>query len=154
VYLVGTRASRLNKGGDTGADRLINIHEEDPVEVVLKETGGVGADLVIESSGAKDAPMTAVKMAKPMGKILILGIPHEPVLMDLEDMAMKNKCLYTVRGEGWSNVARGVSLLASGKISLKPYVTHSFPLDEVSKAFETFVKRIDGAVKVVVKPND
>ena len=154
VYLVGTRASRLNKGGDFGADRLINIHEEDPVEVVLKETGGVGADLVIESSGAKDAPMTAIKMAKPMGKILLLGIPHEPVLMDLEDMAMKNKSLHTVRGEGWSNVARGVSLLATGKISLKPYVTHSFPLDEVSKAFETFVKRIDGAVKVVVKPND
>lgn len=28
VYLIGTRASRLNKGGETGADRLINIHEE------------------------------------------------------------------------------------------------------------------------------
>ena len=98
--------------------------------------------------------MMAIKMAKPMGKILLLGIPHEPVLMDLEDMAMKNKYLYTVRGEGWSNVARGVSLLGTGKISLRPYVTHSFPLDEVVRAFETFVKRIDGAVKVVVKPNE
>ena len=154
VYLVGTRASRLNVGGQTGADRLINVYEEDPVEVVLKETGGIGADLVIESSGAKDAPMMAIKMAKPMGKILILGIPHEPVLMDLEDMAMKNKYLFTVRGEGWSNVARGVSLLGTGKITLKPYVTHSFPLEEITRAFETFVKRIDGAVKVVVKPNE
>jgi L-iditol 2-dehydrogenase len=45
-------------------------------------------------------------------------------------------------------------LLGSGKVSLKPYVTHTFPLAEISTAFETFVKRIDGAVKVVVKPNE
>jgi len=51
-------------------------------------------------------------------------------------------------------VARAVSLLGSGKVTLKPYVTHTFPLDEINTAFETFVKRIDGAVKVVVKSNE
>lgn len=154
VYLIGTRASRLNVGAETGADRVINVHEEDPLEIILKETKGIGADLVVESSGAKDAPMTAIKMLKPMGKILMLGIPHEPVLVDFEDLLMKNKSIHTVRGEGWANVARAVSLLGSGKVTLKPYVTHSFPLDDISKAFKTFVERIGGAVKVVVKPNE
>lgn len=154
VYLIGTRASRLNVGAETGADRVINVHEEDPLEIILKETKGIGADLVVESSGAKDAPMTAIKMLKPMGKILMLGIPHEPVLVDFEDLLMKNKSIHTVRGEGWANVARAVSLLGSGKVTLKPYVTHSFPLDDISKAFQTFVERIGGAVKVVVKPNE
>jgi len=154
VFLIGTRASRLSKGAETGADRLINIHEENAVEVVLKETNGIGTDLVVESSGASDAPMMAIKMAKPMGKILMLGMPHEPVLVDFEDLLMKNKSIHTVRGEGWSNVARAVSLLGSGKVTLKPYVTHTFPLNEITTAFETFVKRIEGAVKVVVKPNE
>jgi L-iditol 2-dehydrogenase len=154
VYLIGTRASRLNVGAETGADRVINVHEEDPVEIILQETKGVGVDLAIESSGAKDAPMMAIKMVKPMGKILMLGIPHEPVLVDFEDLLMKNKAIHTVRGEGWANVARAVSLLGSGKVTLKPYVTHAFPLDEIRTAFETFVKRIGGAVKVVVKPTD
>jgi len=153
VYLIGTRASRLNKGAETGADRLINIHEENAVDVILEETNGIGADLVVESSGAIEAPMMAIKMAKPMGKILILGIPQEPVLVDFEDLLLKNKSIHTVRGEGWSNVSRAVSLLGSGKVTLKPYVTHTFPLAEITTAFETFVKRIDGAVKVVVKPN-
>jgi threonine dehydrogenase-like Zn-dependent dehydrogenase len=153
VYLIGTRASRLSKGSETGADRIINVHEEDPLAVVLKETGGVGADLVIESSGAKDAPMTAIKMVKPMGKILLLGFPHEPVLVDLEDLLMRNKSILAVRGEGWANVARAVSLLGSRKVSLKPYVTHAFPLEDITTAFKTFVERIGGAVKVVVKPN-
>ena len=106
VYLIGTRASRLSVGAETGADRVINVHDEDPVSVVLEETGGIGADLVIESSGAMDAPMMAIKMAKPMGRILLLGIPHEPVLVDLKDLLMKNKSIHTVRGEGWANVAR------------------------------------------------
>ena len=144
VFLVGTRASRLNKGAATGADRLINIHDENATEVVLQETDGIGADLVVESSGASDAPMMAIKMAKPMGKILMLGMPHEPVLVDFQDLLLKNKSIHTVRGEGWSNVARAVSLLGSGKVTL----------DEINTAFETFVKRIDGAVKVVVKSNE
>ena len=154
VYLIGTRASRLAVGAETGADRIINVHEEDPVEIVLKETGGIGADLVIESSGGNDAPMMAIKMAKPMGKILLLGIPHDPVLVDLEDLLMKNKSIQTVRGEGWGNVRRAVSLLGSGKVTLKPYLTHSFPLDEITAAFKTFVERIGGAVKVIVRPNE
>lgn len=153
VYLIGTRASRLSVGAETGADRVINVHDEDPVSVVLEETGGIGADLVIESSGGMDAPMMAIKMAKPMGKILLLGMPHEPVLMDLADLLLKNKSIHTVRGEGWANVTRAVSLLGSGKVTLKPYVTHSFPLLDVSLAFKTFVERIGGAVKVIVKPN-
>ena len=154
VFLIGTRASRLNKGGETGADRLINVHEENAVDCVLAETDGVGADLVVESSGAKEAPMMAIKMLKPMGKILMLGMPHEPVLVDFKDLLLNNKSIHAVRGEGWANVSRAVSLLGSGKITLQPYVTHSFPLDEITAAFETFVKRIDGAVKVIVKPNN
>ncbi len=154
VYLLGTRDSRLNMGLKTGADRVINVLEEDPVEIILRETGGTGADLVIESSGAKDAPMMAIRMVKPMGKILMLGMPHEPVLVDLEDLLMKNKTISAVRGEGWANVARAVSLLDTGKITLKPYVTHSFPLREITTAFQTFENRIGGAVKVIVKPNE
>jgi L-iditol 2-dehydrogenase len=154
VYLIGTRASRLSKGSETGADRIINVHEEDPVAVVLKETGGVGADLVIESSGGQDAPMMSIKLAKPMGKILLLGFPHEPVLVDLEELLMKNKSMFAVRGEGWANAARAVSLLGSRKVNLKPYLTHAFPLKDISVAFKTFVERIGGAVKVIVKPNE
>jgi L-iditol 2-dehydrogenase len=46
-----------------------------------------------------------------------------------------------------------VSLLSSGRISLKPLATHSFPLDQIDEAFKTFIERIGGAVKVIVHPN-
>ncbi|OHE22178.1 MAG: alcohol dehydrogenase [Syntrophus sp. RIFOXYC2_FULL_54_9] len=153
VYLIGTRESRLNVGAATGADRIINVHNEDPLDVVFKETHGVGADFVIECSGGQDAPMMAIRIAKPMGKILLLGIPYTPVSVDFAELIQKNKSIHTARGEGWSNVARAVSMVGSGRITLKPYVTHAFPLEKISTAFKTFSERIGGAVKVIVKPN-
>jgi L-iditol 2-dehydrogenase len=140
-------------GEALGADRIIDANQEDPVQTVLKETGGIGADLVIESSGGTEGPQTAIAMTKRMGKILLLGFPDEPVRADFSILGKDNKYIYTVRGEGWANCGRGVSLLASGKVNLKRLVTHTFPIDNISEAFRTFKERIGGAIKVVVKPN-
>src|SRR6266540_5905772 len=55
VILTGTRNSRLSIGRELGADRVININDEDAVDVVKQLTGGIGADYVIECSGAPNA---------------------------------------------------------------------------------------------------
>jgi L-iditol 2-dehydrogenase len=153
VVLIGTRASRLQIGDDLGVDRTIDIHQEDPVSVVLRETGEMGADLVIESSGGTEGPQTAIAMARRMGKILLIGFPNEPVSADFSVLAKNNKSIHTVRGEGRTNCGRAVSLLASGKVNLRRLVTHSFPLNQIAEAFKTFQGRIGGALKVVVLPN-
>ena len=152
VFLVGTRASRLQVGEALGADRIIDIHQEDPVQVIREETKGIGADLVIESSGGTEAPQMAIDMVKRMGKILLLGFPEGSVNADFSMLGKDNKSIHTVRGEGWANCGRAVSLLASKKVNLKRLVTHSFSLNDISEAFKTFKERIGGAIKVVVKP--
>jgi L-iditol 2-dehydrogenase len=154
VYLIGTRASRLQVGAALGADRLIDVNRDEPVSVVREETGGIGADLVIESSGSAQGLQMAFAMARRMGKILLLGFPEDPVSADFASLGRDNKSIYTVRGEGWGNCGRAVSLLASGRVNLKPLITHSFPLTEIEAGFKTFRERIGGAVKVVVKPNE
>jgi threonine dehydrogenase-like Zn-dependent dehydrogenase len=153
IFLVGTRDSRLQMGKTMGANRLINVNNEDPVEVVRGETKGLGADLVVESSGAVAGPQTAVEMCKRMGKVLLVGYPEEPAPVNFSLMGMRNIHIFSVRGEGWANCARGVSLLSQGRISLKPLATHSFPLGQIEEAFKTFTERIGGAIKVIVHPN-
>jgi L-iditol 2-dehydrogenase len=153
VFLVGTRPARLNVGLELGADRVINVKEEDALRVVLEETKGIGADLVVESSGAPGAINMAIHMAKRMGKILMLGLPEEKVSVDLSQLGQENKSIHTVRGEGWANCGRAVSLAGSGRVNLKRLVTHSFVFDQISEAFKTFVERIGGAIKVTVHPN-
>ena len=153
VFLIGTRESRLKVGLETGADRIINIHEEDPIEIIKDETDGIGVDVVVESSGSKSGLDMAVTLTKRMGKILLLGFAHEPVPFDFASLGRDNKFIYTARGEGWANCRRAISLMNRRRVNLKPLVTHTFPLEEIHEAFRTFVERIGGAIKVTVKPN-
>jgi len=152
IFLSGTRASRLAVGKALGADRLIATAEEDPYEVVMRETNGIGLDYVIEVSGSKAGLDLAIKALKRNGKMLLLGMPHEPVPIDLEDMSLNDKDIFAIRGESRANVARAVSLLANGKVNLAPLVTHSFPITKFEEAYRTFNQRIDGALKVIIKP--
>ena len=46
-----------------------------------------------------------------------------------------------------------IPLIAAGKIDVDAVTTHAFPLHDFDKAYETFTKRIDGALKVLVQPN-
>jgi len=41
-------------------------------------------------------------------------------------------------------------LIAEGKIDVKPLLTHTFKLDQIQEAFETYVDRLDGALKVLL----
>lgn len=153
VYLIGTRDSRLQIGKTLGADRVINIHRENPVQIIQEETKGIGADLVIETSGSTEGPQMAIEIAKRMGKILLLGFPEEPVKANFSLLGRDNKYIFTARGEGWSNCRRAISLLATKKVTLKPLVTHSFPLINISEALRTFRERLEEAIKVVVIPH-
>ena len=51
VVLTGTRDKRLAIGKELGADRVINVGNENPVDIVKQLTGGIGADYVIECAG-------------------------------------------------------------------------------------------------------
>jgi L-iditol 2-dehydrogenase len=152
VILVGTRNERLDLGRQLGADLALLSSQVDPVAAVLDETRGTGADIVIECSGNPQAPQEAVEMARRAGKILLLSFPGRRCEVDLGRAAKNNVLIYSVRGEGRANCRRAVSLLDTGRLNLRPIVTHTFLLHEIHKAFETFTDRSSKAIKVVVKP--
>src|SRR6201986_782739 len=62
VILTGTRDKRLAIVKQLGADRVINISKENPVEVVKQLTEGIGADYVIECAGTEETVDQAIHM--------------------------------------------------------------------------------------------
>jgi hypothetical protein len=62
VILTGTRNGRLAIGRELGADRAVNINDEDAVEVVKQLTGGIGADYVVECAGTEVTINRAIHM--------------------------------------------------------------------------------------------
>ena len=151
VILTGTRDSRLNLGTRLGADHVINVGKENPVEAVKRITGGRGVHYVLECSGAPNALNEAMDMVNRGGKICLAAFPGQPVPVDLAKLVRNNIYVYGIRGEGNSATHRAAALMAQKRFDAKLMHTHTFNLDEVPKAFKYFRERIEDAIKVVVK---
>ncbi len=152
MILTGTRESRLAIGRELGADVIVDSLRSDPVAAVLDATAGKGADLVIDCAGADDTFDQAIKMAKPGGRVLLVGFYHGPVTADMSHAVRRNITIYTERGEGGTSVGRCLALLAAGRITARPLVTHRFPLSRVHEAFDVLEKRTGDPLKVVLLP--
>src|SRR4249920_3605845 len=97
VILTGTREGRLAIGRQLGADRVININDEDAVEVVKQLTGGIGADYVVECAGNETTINQAIHMTNRGGKICLAAFPHDPITMDLAHLVKNNIYAYGIR---------------------------------------------------------
>ena len=151
VILTGTRDARLNLGLKLGADHVVNINKENPVEEVKRITGGRGVQYVLECSGAPNALNEAMDMTQRGGRICLAAFPHEPALVDLAKIVRNNIYLYGIRGEGKSATHRAAALMNQKKFDAKLMHTHTFPLEELPTAFKYVRERIEDAIKVVVK---
>ena len=152
VVLLGTRPDRLRVGLEVGADYLVNVRETDPISFVKDHTKGRGAEVVVETSGAKEGPDLALHLCRRMGKVLLIGFPHGPTPADFNYMVINNIHMYSVRGEGRANCARAISLMRQEKINARPLITHHFPLHQIREGFRVFNEREGGAIKVLIKP--
>ena len=151
VILTGTRDSRLTLGTQLGADHVINIRKEDPVEAVKRITGGKGVHYVVECSGADNALNEALDMVNRGGRICLAAFPGEKVPVDLGKLVRNNIHVLGIRGEGKSATHRAAALMAQKRFDAKLMHTHTFPLEEVPTAFRYVRERIEDAIKVVVK---
>jgi L-iditol 2-dehydrogenase len=151
VILTGTRDGRLEMGKKLGADEVVNVNNEDPVEAVRRITRGKGVHYVLECSGAPNALNEAARMVNRGGRICLAAFPAEPVPVDLAHLVRNNIYVFGIRGEGKSATHRAAALLAQKRFDAKMIHTHTFPLAEVPTAIRYARDRVDDAIKVVVR---
>jgi threonine dehydrogenase-like Zn-dependent dehydrogenase len=150
VILTGTRNARLAIGKELGADRVVNINEEDAVAVVKQLTGGIGADYVVECAGSETTINQAIHMTNRGGKICLAAFPHDPVTTDIAHLVRNNIYLYGIRGEGRSATHRAMALMAEKRFDATRIHTHTFPLADLPTALRYARERVEDAIKVVV----
>lgn len=151
VYATEKVEARLQAAGKAGADWTGDPDREDVV-AGIQARESLGLDLVFECCGEQSALDQAIRLLKPGGTLVVVGIPLEPrVTFDssivrrreirVQNVRRQNKCL-----------ERAVAMIHSGRIKPDFLATHSFPLDEAAKAYETAATRRDGVIKAIVKP--
>jgi L-iditol 2-dehydrogenase len=152
VILTDVVDDRLATGARLGADRTINVSGTSAVEAVRAANGGRGVNYVFECSGAPNAVDDAIKMVNRGGRVCLGAFASRPVLVDVQHIVANNIYLFGIRGEGQSAVRRAAALIAQGKLDPAPVHTHTFNMHELPTALRYSREKIDGAIKVVVKP--
>ena len=153
VILIGTRNDRLEIGKKLGADFVLNVKEEnDIVNSVKSLVGNLGVDYVVECAGTEKALDDAIMMTNRGGKICLAAFPHDPIKVNIPHMVINNIYLYGIRGEGKSATHRAMAFMKQKRFNAKLVHTHTFKMNELPTALKYAKERIDGAIKVVIKP--
>jgi len=151
VILTGTRDNRLDIGKKLGADYVVNVRNEDPVEAVKKITSGKGLHYVLECSGAPNALNEAAQMLNRGGRICLAAFPQKPAEVDIANLVRNNIYVFSIRGEGKSATHRAMAFMQQKRFDATVIHTHTFPFEELLTAIKYARERIEDAIKVVVK---
>jgi L-iditol 2-dehydrogenase len=130
---------RLETAGEMGASETASTTLDNP-----------GFDVVFETAGTDDALHSALEMARPGGRVVLVGIPDRDRTSFIASLARRKElALLACRRMLPGDLARAAALAAILP-GLDRLVTHRYPLAEADRAFQTLVER--SGLKVVVTP--
>src|SRR5438445_725098 len=130
---------------------IVDYDDGDPVARVREMTGGLVADVAVDSAGTKDSVRQSIGMVRKGGRVAFTGIPKEPSSIDFQKIVLEEIDLYGVRANR-NTMEEVIPLMADGRIPAGKLITHHFKLADFREALRTFNERIDGALKVIVEP--
>ena len=145
---------RLAMSKRMGADVTLDYRETDVVAEVKRLTGG-GADVAIEALGTQQTFESALRCLRPAGTLSSLGvysgklqIPYEAFAAGIGD----HKIVTTLCPGGKERMRRLMEVVRQGRVDFTPLLTHSFSLCQIREAYDLFGCRLNGVMKVAIRP--
>jgi S-(hydroxymethyl)glutathione dehydrogenase/alcohol dehydrogenase len=152
IFVVDLSPERLQLAERHGATDTI-IAGDDPVQRIVEDTGGFGADFTFEATGSVDVMGQAVEAARMgWGLCTILGVAGKG-----QKLEVVPRLLITGRrvqggsfggARGRTDVTRLADMYLEGKIDLDGFISHRLKLDEVNRGFE-LMEAQDGIRSVI-----
>lgn len=147
---------KLEAARDMGADHAFNNGACDLRAEVLALTGGIGADAVIDITGAADAIHSAFQCVRAAGKVVSVGLPGKPVSLDLTNEIAYREVVYTgVSGrkiwETWEDFSR---VMNSPYFKLEHVMGGKYALADFDRAVEDVRRGVPGKKLIYPDPEE
>jgi D-xylulose reductase len=150
VVISDVQQPKLDLAAQLGPITPVNATRQSLGTVVNQLTGGWGADVVFECSGSPKAAGGVFEPLRPGGTVVYVGMPVEPVSLDVVGAQVKEARVETVFR--YAHVYdRAVALMASGKINVKPLITDTFAFEKSVAAFDFAKAMPPKSVKVQIE---
>lgn len=129
-------AEKLDFAAERGADLTIDVTEEDLEDTVMEYTDGVGADVVMEASGATPSIESTLDAVRRGGTIVFVGLASEAeVPLDVIDIIDNELDVHgSFRYKNTYDAA--VDLLANGAVDVTEIIDFESPLGDLDAAFQ------------------
>ncbi|WP_336798953.1 NAD(P)-dependent alcohol dehydrogenase [Kaistia sp. MMO-174] len=149
VYISDLVNEKLAIAGQYDGVIPVNIRETDLKAKIAEETENWGVDIVFEASGSPRAYDGIFNYVRPGGTIVFVGLPVEPIALDIVSASAKEVKMETVFR--YANVFdRALALIASGKVNLVPLITGTYDFEQSIAAFERAASANPNDVKLQI----
>ncbi|XP_077234982.1 groES-like zinc-binding alcohol dehydrogenase family protein [Tasmannia lanceolata] len=153
IVIVDVDDSRLSVAKALGVDHFVkvstNIQDIDDEVVQIQKAMGTGVDVAFDCVGFNKTMSTALRTTRAGGKVCLVGMGHDEMTVPLTAAAAREVDIVGIfrYKNTWPLC---LEFLSSGKIDVKPLITHRFGFSqgEVEAAFETSA-RGGNAIKVM-----
>jgi threonine 3-dehydrogenase len=151
VAAVDKNPLRLELAERMGADLMLHVEKDNVVRSILDATGGSGVDGMLEMSGSASAFQDGFEALANGGRVSLLGIPSKPLEIDVaKEIIFRGATVQGINGrlifDTWYRME---ALLRSGKLDVRPVITHVLGWSDFEKAVE--LQRSGQAGKIVLK---
>jgi alcohol dehydrogenase len=137
-----------------GVDIVLDYRKDNVIEEIRKITNG-GVDVSIEALGTQVTFENALRVLRPGGTLSSLGVYSGKLQVPYDAFGAglaEYRIITTLCPGGKERLTRLISMVKSGRLDLRPLITHRFALADIKKAYDLFGGRKDGVMKVAIKP--
>jgi len=156
VLALSHRRSSLKLAEQFGATATIEIvDEQQALQSVKRATHGRGCECVIEATGTQAALDLASELTAERGRLVIAGYHQDGPRrvnmqlwnwrgIDIVNAHERDPLVYV------AGMRDAIEAAQAGVIDPRPLYTHTFPLNDLSRAFETLEDSPEGFIKALI----
>jgi 2-desacetyl-2-hydroxyethyl bacteriochlorophyllide A dehydrogenase len=116
--------------------RVVSLEKEDPLDAVMQETHGRGADVVFEAAGSAQSVLLLPKLCRVKGEIVMVAMPKDPREMDIVGLTFKELTVKGVRVYAPYDFERAVDLVFRAGWDLRPLLSEPYGFAAAEEAFQ------------------
>jgi threonine dehydrogenase-like Zn-dependent dehydrogenase len=129
--------------------RAVNGEQEKALDVVLAETNGLGVDVVFNAASG-GATGEAIRFLKKVGQLVLTTELHGPITIEGSEIMKREIIINRHRARNPSSFFSAISLVANGRVDLKPIITHKMKIEDAEAGFK-MMQRSEG-LKILLVP--
>jgi threonine dehydrogenase-like Zn-dependent dehydrogenase len=128
VHVAGARPSSLELARDLGVGHVYQVAD-------LERDFDLRFDAVIDASSEQSMPALAVKLVRPAGRVVLIGLSSVPSLIDTRALVLADVTAIGILSAS-PGLGGAIELFATGAVNPEPLVSEVIGLEQVTSRLE------------------